>query len=224
VEESVRKITLTAVAIIASLLVTSCAGVLTFRNPKAPKAVIGAGAAKAAAPVKFEDFENGTLVGSYGYGNTGGGASVKYVIGDPSADKAHSGQYCAKAVFDTGLNGDWGCGFGSQSSYGSGYIDASGHESITFWVNAPEGTTFYCFINESGANGADGEFYNGPDMTGAGKWTEYTVMFDELHKNIYSGSQMGNNQFDPSGVGTVGFQLGGNQGKGNFLVDDIWFK
>lgn len=219
-----KKIALIASAMISAMLISSCAGVLTFRNPNASRAVKSAGPAQNAAPVKFEDFENGTLVGSYGYANTAGAASVKYVMGDPSADKAHAGQYCAKAVYNSGVNSDWGCGFGSASSYGAGYVDATGREKVSFWANLPEGTTFYCFINEANANGADGEFYNGPDMTGSGKWAEYTVMFDELHKNIYSGSQLGDNQFDAGGISVVGFQVGGNQGKGTFLVDDVWFK
>ncbi len=211
-------------AIIAALVFTSCAGVISFRNPKAAKAAKTSGEVKKLAPVKFEDFENGTMVGGYGYANTAGGASVKYIIGDPSADKAHGGQYCAKANYDTGTNGDWGCGFGCQSSYGAGYIDASDREYISFWAKLPEGVTFYAFVNEAAANGGDGEFYNGPSQTGAGKWYEYLIPLDEFFKNIYSGSQMGNNQMDKSGIGTVGFQVGGNQGKAAFLVDDIWFK
>ena len=210
---------------LTAFLFAGCAGVMTFRNPNKSKEAKIAGGAKAVQPVKFEDFENGTLVGSYGYANTAGGANVKYAIGDPSADKAHGGQYCAVASYNTGTNSDWGCGFGSASSYASGgYFDAGGRDHITFWANVPENVTFYVFINEASANGADGEFWNGPSITGSGKWVEYSVPFDELFKNIYSGSQMGNNAFDPQGIGVVGFQIGGNQGKDKFMVDDIWFK
>jgi hypothetical protein len=145
-------------------------------------------------------------------------------MGNPGEDTAHGGQYCAKADYNTGTNSDWGCGFGSASSYGAGYFDASGREFITFWANVPENVTFYVFVNEASANGADGEFWNGASVTGSGTWVEYSVPFDELYKDVYSGSQMGNNAFDPSGIGVVGFQIGGNQGKGKFLVDDIYFK
>ena len=208
----------------AAVLFAGCAGMVSFRNPNKAKVKSTAGAAKQVQTVKFEDFENGTLVGAYGYANTAGGASVKYVMGDPGEDKAYGGQYCAKAIYNTGTNSDWGCGFGSGSSYAAGFFDATGREYVTFWANLPENVTFYIFVNEASANGADGEFYNGPSQTGSGKWVEYSVPFDELFKNVYSGSQMGNNAFDPSGIGVVGFQIGGNQGKAKFLVDDIWFK
>jgi hypothetical protein len=220
----VKKIKLYLTVMIVLIVLSGCAGIVTFRNPNKPKAVKTSGEVKVLKPVKFEDFENGTLVGAYGYANTAGGASVKYMMGDPSEDKAHGGQYCAKAVFNTGTNSDWGCGYASASSYGSGFIDATDRQYITFWANLPENVTFYVFVNEAGANGGDGEFWNGPSLTGSGKWVEYTVPLDEMFKNIYSGSQMGNNELDKSGIAIVGFQIGGNQGKGKFLVDDIWFK
>ena len=220
-----KKSILTVLTIImAAILTVGCADVLVFRSPFRPKPVKEAGPVVPVKPVKFEDFENGTLVGSYAYANTAAGASCKYLIGDPSKDKAHSGQYCAKAIYNSGTSSDWGSGFGASTSYGAGYIDATGRTSVVFWANVPEGTTFYCFCNEANANGADGEFWNGPDMTGSGKWMEYTVAFEDMHKNIYSGSQTGDNELDPSGIGVVGFQVGGNQGNGTFLVDDIWFK
>ncbi|MCE5299395.1 MAG: CIA30 family protein [Spirochaetia bacterium] len=217
-----KTVTVIATMTAAMLLFCSCAGVVTFRNPKAPKVVKAAGAAAKLEPVKFEDFESGALVGNYSYANTAGGASARYVMSEPETDKAHTGQYCAKSIFNSGTNSDWGCGFGSSTT--AGFVDASGREYISVWINAPEGTTFYIFMNEAAANGADGEYWNGPDLTGSGKWTEYIVPFDEFHKNIYSGSQLGDNELNKSGIGTVGFQIGGNQGKGDFLVDDIWFK
>jgi hypothetical protein len=219
-----KKSLLMFIAIITAVIAAGCAGVVTLRSPNRPKPVKAAGPVKEAAPIKFEDFENGTLVGSYSYANTAAGASAKYMIGDPSKDKAHTGQYCAKAVYNSGTSSDWGAGFACSTSYGAGYIDATGRKSVVFWANVPEGTTFYCFCNEANANGADGEFWNGPDLTGSGKWVEYTVDFEDMHKNIYSGSQTGDNELDPSGLAVVGFQVGGNQGNGTFLVDDIWFK
>jgi len=219
-----KKISLIAILTAAVILLNGCAGMVSFRNPNKAKVVKIAGQSQVVQPVKYEDFENGTLVGSYGYQNTAGGAAVKYMISDPSTDKAHDGQYCGKAVYDTGTNSDWGCGFGSGSSYGAGYFDATGREYVTFWAKLPENFTFYVFINEAAANGADGENWSGPSITGSGKWIEYTVPFDEFFKNVYAGNQMGNNTFDPPGIGQVGFQLGGNQGKSIFLVDDIWFK
>jgi hypothetical protein len=215
----VRKYLYAIAGLIVIFMLSSCAGVISFRGPNTARSASVAADNKPLPPVKFEDFENGTLNGPYGYGNTGGGASVTYAI---SQEKPHSGQYCAKAAFNTGTNSDWGCGFGSGSTYGP-YIDASGRNAISLWVKCPEGKTFYVFINESGANGADGEFWNSPDQTGAGDWKEYVIPFDEFFRNIYSGVQDGDYTFDASGLGTVGAQLGGNQGKGDLYIDDITF-
>jgi hypothetical protein len=201
-------------------MLSSCAGIISVRNPKSPKLAAGSGDdGKALDPVKFEDFENGTLNGSYSYGNKLGGASVTYGV---SQEKPHNGQYCAKAPFNSGTDSDWGCGFGSNSSYGP-YVDATGRNSISLRIKCPANVTFYVFINESGANGADGEFWNSPVQTGTGEWQEYVIPFDEFFRNIYSGVQDGNYNFDPAGLGTVGAQIGGAQGKGDFYVDDIFF-
>ncbi len=208
--------------ILTIFLFTSCAGIIGFKNPNISKNTLTEKKqVKKAEPVKFEDFENGTLVGSYSYANKVGGASASYMI---SQENPYKGSYCAKAVFDTGTDSDWGCGFASGTSYGAGFVDAKGTEAIHIWIKAPEGFTFYVFCNEGAANGADGEFWNGPDMTGAGKWTEYIIPYDELHRNIYSGNQAGNNTFDPDAISTIGIQLGGKQGKGELFVDEIWIK
>ncbi len=215
----VRKYYFIAAGITAILLFSSCAGIISFRSPNSGQsAVAAADANKPLPPVKYEDFENGTLQGAYGYGNQVGGAGVVYAI---TQEQKHGGQYSAKAAFNTGTDSDWGCGFGSSSTYGP-YIDANGRNSISMWVKAPEGTTFYVFINEAGANGGDGEFWNSPDQTGAGDWKEYLIPFDEFFRNIYSGVQDGNYSFDASGIGTVGAQCGGNQGKGDLYIDDIY--
>mgnify|MGYP000515983772 CR=1 FL=1 len=84
--------------------------------------------------------------------------------------------------------------------------------------------TFYVFCNEGAANNADGEFWNGPDMTGTGKWTEYVIPYDELHRNIYAGNQAGNNTFDPSAISVILIQLVFKQGKCELFVYDIYFK
>lgn len=209
-----------AVAVAAALLLTSCAGVLSFRNPKVSKEAAGAALDNTPRPpVKFEDFENGTISGGYNYANTAGGASVTYGI---SQENPFAGQYCAKAPFNSGTDSDWGCGFGSNSTYGP-YADATGMNSVSVRVKCPANVTFYIFVNESGANGADGEFWNSPQQAGTGAWQEYIVPFDEFFRNIYSGVQDGNYNLDVSGLGTVGAQIGGAQGKGELYVDDIYF-
>lgn len=219
-----KKIVIAAAVLSVAVLLTSCAGIFTLRNPnlsKADAAVKKSG--ESLLPVKFEDFENGAIVGAYSYANTAGGASASYGISDPGTDKAYKGQYAAKAVVNTGTDSDWGCGWGSMSSYGS-FIDASGREFLTMWVKAPSEKTFYVFCNESAANGADGEFWNSPSQTGAGGWTYYEIPFDEFFRNIYSGNQEGNLQMDISGIGVIGLQAGGNQGKFEVLIDEIWMK
>jgi hypothetical protein len=209
------------VFIILIFIFSSCAGIIGFKNPHITRGEESKKQIKRTEPVKFEDFENGTLVGSYSYGNKAGGASASYMI---SQENPHSGNYCAKAVIDTGTDSDWGCGFGAGTSYGAGFVDASDTDAIHLFIKAPEGMTFYVFCNEGAANNADGEFWNGPDMTGTGKWTEYIIPYDELHRNIYAGNQAGNNTFDPSAIAVIGIQLGGKQGKGELFVDDIYFK
>lgn len=212
-----------SIMLTVNLILGSCAGVVGFRKIGTAKSTVKASELKDLPPVKFEDFENATLAGAYNYANKAGGASANYMLSNPG-EPVHSGQYSAKAIVNTGTDSDWGCGFGASTSYGQGYVDATGRTKISVWIKAPEGMTFYIFCNEASANGADGEFYNSPDQTGSGDWKEYVVPFDEFFRNIYSGNQTGNYEFDPSGIATVGIQVGGNQGKGVLYIDDIYLK
>ncbi len=211
------------IILIVSMILSSCAGVIGFRKTGTVKSDLKASEQKDLSPVKFEDFENATLAGGYNYANKVGGASASIVLSNPG-EPTHSDQYSAKVIVNTGTDSDWGCGVGFSTSYGSGYVDATGRTKISVWIKAPESMTFYIFCNEASANGADGEFYNSPDQTGSGDWKEYVVPFDEFFRNIYSGNQTGNYEFDPSGIGTVGIQVGGNQGKGVIYIDDVYFK
>lgn len=220
-----KKIITAIPALILIFLLASCAGVITFKTPD----IYGGKLAEKKyvpkkPPAKFEDFEAGTIVGGYFYANTAGNASAKITISDPAADKPHTGKYCAKAVYNTGTNADWGCGFGFQSVYGGGYIDAKDREYVDLWINAPQGVKFYVFVNEASANGADGEYWNSPGQVGAGEWREYVISMDSFYRNIYSGTQGGNNIIDMSGIGTVGAQLDGGQGSGVLYIDDVYFK
>lgn len=220
-----KKITLIVTALITAILLASCAGVISLKTP-----AISGGKAAAKTyvakkpPVKFEDFEAGTIVGGYFYANGAGGASARITISEPGKDVPHTGNYAAKAVYNTGTNSDWGCGIGYQSVYGGGYIDAKDREFVTLWIKAAKGAKLYIFVNEAAANGADGEYWNSPGIVGTGGWKEYTLTLEDFFKNIYSGSQSGNNTIDMAGIGTVGLQLDGNQGSGELLVDDVYFK
>jgi len=213
------------ISFIAAFVLSSCAGVVEVKAPgiKGGKIEKKKYVPKK-PPVLFEDFEAGTVVGAYSYANSAGAAYAKMTISNPETDKAHGGRYAARANFDTGTNSDWGCGFGAQSVYGGGFIDARQREYISAWVKAPAGTKYYMFVNEASMNGADGEYWNGPLVTANGKWQLYEFPLEEFYRNIYSGSQDGNNVVDPVGIGTVGAQLGGAQGSGQFFIDDIYFK
>jgi hypothetical protein len=220
-----KKITLTVTALIATILLASCAGVITLKTPaitggKAPEQVY----TPKKPPVKFEDFEAGTIVGGYFYANGAIGATAKINISTPGTDVAHAGNYAARADFNAGTSGDWGCGFGFQSVYGGGYVDAKDREYLDLWIKAPRGLKFYIFVNEAMANGADGEYWNSNGITGAGDWKEYIIPMDTFFKNIYSGNQFGNNTIDMSGIGTVGAQIDAGQGAGTILIDDVYFK
>jgi len=212
-------------AIIAGFIFNSCAGYVSL---KVPALTGGKFVPEKYVPKKprvvFEDFEAGAVIGGYSYANSAGGASAKIAISEPGVDAPKSGNYAAKAVFNTGADPAWGCGFGFQSVYGGGFIDAADREYVSLWINAPHGMRFYIFVNEASANGADGEFWNSPDLTGAGEWKEYELELDLFYKNIYSGNQNGNNLLDTVGIGTVGLQVGGAQGGGEILIDDVIFK
>jgi hypothetical protein len=220
-----KKLRYATAALIIIFLMSSCAGIVSLKQPE-----ISGGRAPdqkyvpKKPPVKFEDFEAGTIVGGYSYANNAGAASAKVGVSDPAADKANSGNYCAKADMNTGTNGDWGCGIGFQSVYGGGYIDAKDREYLDMFIKAPKGFKFYVFVNEAQANGADGEYWNGPGQTGSGDWKEYVISMENFSKNIYSGNQAGNNSIDMTGIGTVGIQADGAQGKGVVLIDDVYFK
>ncbi len=220
-----KKILYLITALITAGLLSSCAGLITLKTPE----ITGGKIEKAKyvpkkPPALFEDFEAGTLVGAYTYANTAASAWSKYLISEPGKDEAKNGRYCAKAEFFTGSDSAWGCGFGSQSVYGGGFVDAKDREYLSVWIKAPAGMKFHIFVNEAQANGADGEYWNSMDQTGAGDWKLYDIALDTFYKNVYSGSQSGNNMVDAGGIGTVGLQVGGAQGEGVIYIDDITFR
>lgn len=221
-----RKIINSILVFITIFMFNSCAGLITLKTPKITGGKIETEKKyiPKKPPVLFEDFEAGTVIGAYSYANTAGGASAKYVISEPGKDEPHSGKYCAKAIYDSGTNSDWGCGFGAQSAYGGGFIDAKDREYISLWIKAKPGLNFYVFCNEASANGADGEYWNSPNLLGTGKWELYEIPMEQFYKNVYSGNQQGNNVIDMTGIGTVGAQIGGAQGAGELFIDDIYFK
>jgi len=219
----VKKIKFIAYITAAMFVLTSCAGVVEVKAPGITGGKIEAKAEKKKfKPVLFEDFEAGTAVGSYSYANTGGNASAEKFVA--TMDEKHGGNYSAFSSFDTGADGAWGVGIGTQSAYGGGYIDAKERDTLSVWVKAPAGMPFYFFCNEAQDNGGDGEFWNSPNQTGTGKWDLYEISMDDFYKNIYSGNQEGNNAVDMTAMGTVGLQFAGSVGKGTVYIDDVYFK
>ena len=109
-------------------------------------------------------------------------------------------------------------------SRSGGPLNADGGRVFSAWVKMPEGTSFYFFVNEANINEADGEYWNSPNQTGTGGWSLYEVPFDEFSRNIYSGNQAGNLEFDASGIGSIGVQFGGAQGRGTVYIDDVYIK
>jgi len=218
-----KKIALIILTFIISLVFMSCAGMVEVKTPGITGGKLAAKSEKKKfKPVLFEDFEAGTAVGSYSYANTGGNASAEKFIA--TTDEKHGGNYSAYSSFDTGADGAWGVGIGTQSAYGGGYIDAKDRDTFSIWVKAPAGMPFYFFCNEAQDNKGDGEFWNSPNQTGTGKWDVFEISMDEFYKNIYSGNQEGNNAVDMTAMGTVGLQFSGSVGKGTVYIDDIFFK
>lgn len=76
----------------------------------------------------------------------------------------------------------------------------------------------------AGQNGADGESYSFPPMTGTGKWEDYRVDLSELERRTTWGNQHGNNILDLQALSDVDFYLPGNQGAGRMLVKDLVFR
>jgi len=218
-----KKTALIILTFIISLAFTACAGMIEVKTPGITGGKLAAKSEKKKfKPVLFEDFEAGTAVGSYSYANTGGNASAEKFIA--TTDEKHGGNYSAYSSFDTGADGAWGVGIGTQSAYGGGYIDAKDRDTFSIWVKAPAGMPFYFFCNEAQDNSGDGEFWNSPNQTGTGKWDLFEISMDEFYKNIYSGNQEGNNAVDMTAMGTVGLQFSGSVGKGTVYIDDIYFR
>ncbi|MFP4466920.1 MAG: hypothetical protein ACLFP1_07710 [Candidatus Goldiibacteriota bacterium] len=209
-------------AFLSAFMFASCAGVLTVKAPGISGGkIVKEKKKKRVKPVLFEDFEAGVAVGAYMYENEEGNASAEKLTA--TDEDKYAGNYSAKSEFDTGIHPDWGCGMGTQSAYGGGFIEIKGTDTFTAWVKAPPGMTFYFFCNEFNGEGGDGEFWNSPDQMGTGAWKYYEIPFDMFFKNAYSGNQDGNSSIDPV-IGTVGFQFAGAQGKGTVYIDEIYFK
>ncbi len=129
----------------------------------------------------------------------------------------------------------WGCGLSCHSNIppyaGKDAVDLTGYNLIQFEAFAPLGLNFEVFLNESGAadltqavNGADGESYAFPSMTGTGHWQTYQINLGDLELRQVFGNQKGNHILDLQGLSTVDFFIPGNQGTGRIIFKNIQFK
>jgi len=135
--------------------------------------------------------------------------------------------------FDSGTG--WGCGISCHSNIGpfvaDGVVDLTGYNVIQFEAFAPLGLNFELFLTETGAtdlsqtiNGADGESYSFPAMTGTGHWQVYKINLGDLELRQTYGNQKGNHILDLQGFSTVDFSIPGNQGTGRIIFKNIQFK
>jgi hypothetical protein len=131
--------------------------------------------------------------------------------------------------------GGWGCGLSCYCNIppmvSEQVVDLSGYNLMTFEVFAPLGLNFQVFLTESGAkdltqatNGADGESYCFPAITGTGHWQTYTIHFEDLERRTSYGNQKGNQILDLQGLSTVDFFIPGGQGSGRLILRNLQFR
>ena len=163
---------------------------------------------------------------------------------DTWGDSDNGGKAAAKAdsgsvILDYETGTGWGCGVSAPPNLGPftapGVVDLRGYGFFNFKAFVPMGVTFMVYLDESGTaapnqaryegvNGADGESYQFPAMTGTGRWEDYQVDLSELQHRDYWGNQKGNNTLDLQSLSEVSFYLSGGQGAGRMLVKDLEFR
>ena len=159
----------------------------------------------------------------------------------PNEGKAVADTTSGVIVLDYQTGTGWGCGASTYPNIpplvSGGGEDLRGYNFLDFKAFVPKGTNFTVYMSESGTaapgmpqsqyagqNGADGESYSFPPMTGTGKWEDYRVDLSELERRTTWGNQHGNNILDLQALSDVDFYLPGNQGAGRMLVKDLVFR
>ena len=169
----------------------------------------------------FFKVENSSPVDLWGDHNNGGNDQVDLSTGYVTVD------------YNTGTG--WGCGISCHPNVpplaAPGAVDLTGYNFIQFEAFAPLGLNFQVFLTETGAldlskavNGADGESYSFPPMTGTGHWQTYKINLGDLTLRGEFGNQNGNHILDLQGLSAVDFYILGNQGTGRIIFKNIQFK
>jgi hypothetical protein len=137
--------------------------------------------------------------------------------------------------YDTGTAG---CGVTfypvNEPFAGGKYAVVEGCDLVQLHASAPQGLPFQIAINEAGVgapgalsypgvNGADGEQYLSPVITGSGRWQIYQIKLSDFTLSNVWGNQNGNKTLDLKGVDSLELNLPGNQGKGDFSIMSIVF-
>ena len=114
------------------------------------------------------------------------------------------------------------------------YAIVEGCDMVQLHAVAPAGLRFQVSINEAGVgapgsasypgvNGADGEQYQSPVITGCGKWKVYQIKLSEFIPSTVWGNQNGNKVLDLKAIDSLELDIPANQGAGDFLIMSIVF-
>ncbi len=128
----------------------------------------------------------------------------------------------------------WGCG-ASLVRAASGVFDAAGATKVTLVFTGSKGLRFRVILAEdglgspgapshAGADGADGEQYEGPWLTASGEAQTLTVPLAEFTLAPGWGNQSGQNVLDTQSIRHLGLQAGGGQGKAELAIRSIRFE
>ena len=87
-------------------LFSSCAGIISLRNPKHAKGEGPGEKPPLEQPVLFEDFETGKVEGSYSYANDAGAASARFLRQQPKIKNPEISPQKPRLIRVYRLNGD----------------------------------------------------------------------------------------------------------------------
>ena len=136
--------------------------------------------------------------------------------------------------FDSGTG--WGCGGNFRCNVvplgKNGDADLRGYNVVKFRLKAPKDLAFVLHMTESGSakgspatyhgeDGADGESFVSPPLTGAGQWKDYDVDLADMTRRPEWGNQAGNRILDLQAIESMDFAVGGGQGKAVLAVKSV---
>jgi class 3 adenylate cyclase len=114
------------------------------------------------------------------------------------------------------------------------YLDAEDCDTLEIFASAPSGFQFQVALNEAGVgspgaasypgvNGADGEQYRSPMITGTGNWQNYQIKLADFTLSSNWGNQSGNKVLNLTAIESAQFDFPPNQGPGNFNITSVVF-